>query len=842
MRWVLGVFLIVFLIAANSSLSQENGYDTLLICNETDQLRNIIHDSFRITIEDNCSLDANQLEVINYILGSVPRPLYNVSRIVTRNVSASYTYQYNTIVIPDLGVGESGVDHIPDEIDQYADNFSIIFVHELNRNIRRKYRYANTNFRMREYELISRAGYNRTNYIRSDYPNGYFYQNREEFFPAISDAYFQDSYLTFNLTLQRFGEGYSQPIDQFLFFADLYSLGTNRTKFYTLDENGVINWRYAYLGRDYENRINYLRFEGKEYNFGLDNMGNVLDVSGEPPQTTPDTCEDGTTIGVCSEVKPLYCYYNKTLIEKCSMCGCEEGKYCENEKCVEKCDDGTPYGGCSGMKPFYCDNGTLTENCFICGCYPYSFCEENGSCQYNQTFPNYPPSITTIGDQEVREGEPIEFLVQAYDVDQDVISYQASGLPEGAKFNSTSRRFRWVPRYDQAGSYEIIFTVSDGEFSASEKITINVTNVNRRPRAEISYPSSNQEFYVDEVIQFSGRGSRDPDGDRLVRAWSFGDGETGRGLVVNHTYQDPGTYEVKLEVSDGELSGMASIMLNIRSREEPIRDGDRDGVEDPEDRCPDTPPLITVNIYGCPLPEYTKFKNNLTTDFSKIDLSNATNVTIGVPEVGRIEFRKNTMDLTEKNLDEYVDIGRMSVEIQTEKIPELNKSAVITFYEVTIEDPLILRDGVYCHDCRVVGYSEGTFVFSVPHFTKYSLMAWASYSGYCGDNMCSLYESCYECSLDCGECKGIETPPACEEYWMCSAWSGCNELNLKTRECSDVNLCGTGRLKPEETSECREEPFPSLTFFGIIVFVLTTIYLLVDRYKKRSEVKKLGRY
>nr|NIO22980.1 hypothetical protein [Candidatus Aenigmarchaeota archaeon]NIP40638.1 hypothetical protein [Candidatus Aenigmarchaeota archaeon]NIQ17589.1 hypothetical protein [Candidatus Aenigmarchaeota archaeon]NIS73349.1 hypothetical protein [Candidatus Aenigmarchaeota archaeon] len=105
-----------------------------------------------------------------------------------------------------------------------------------------------------------------------------------------------------------------------------------------------------------------------------------------------------------------------------------------------------------------------------------------------------------------------------------------------------------------------------------------------------------------------------------------------------------------------------------------------------------------------------------------------------------------------------------------------------------------------------------------------------------------LYESCYECSLDCGECKGIETPPACEEYWMCSAWSECNELNLKTRECNDVNLCGTGRLKPEETAECREEPFPSLTFFGIIVFVLTTIYLLVDRYKKRSEVKKLGRY
>jgi|GEM_PF-2196660 len=864
MKWCAsGVLLLAFVFLAVSSLSSSNyctcggGYVCVNgtcvpgsvsgnICNVTEGLRGSIYNDFGITISDNCSLDSDQLGVIYNVLSGVPNILYNVSEVIVSNESGASITDHDKIMIPDIGVGSSGKDSIPDGIWQHADKFSIIFVRELNLNIRHEFIYKKPEFRMREYQLVSRAGPNPMNYIRSDYPDNFFPQHDYEFFPAISEAYFQDSELTFNLTFKRFKNGYKEPVNQFLFFADVYSLGLNKTRFYTLDEDGVIGEYNADIKRDFGGHINFLSFGKFRYRFTLDHYGNVMNISREPPvlPPPPKLCADGTPYGNCSAAKPLFCYYNGTLIKKCSICGCEEGKYCENESCVAKCSDGTPYGGCSQTKPYYCENGTLVKKCSVCGCYPFSFCNpQNDTCQYNQTFTNHPPAITQIGDRNVREGELIEFFVNAYDVDQDVLSYHVFGLPEGSIFNVSSRRFRWVPRYDQAGDYEIIFAVSDRKFNDSEKIIIHVINVNREPKSEIAYPSSNQKFYVKELIQFSSKGSGDPDKDPLNFTWDFGDGNKGRGMFVNHTYDDPGTYNITLGVSDGNLSSKVFIALDIKTTEEPILDGDRDGVEGSKDKCPYTPPLKRVNIYGCALPEYTKFRNNLTTDFSKVDLLNATNVTIGIPEMGVIEFKKNVMNLEDKNLDEYVEISYMGVEINTEKIPELNKSAVITLYNVTIEDPVILRDGVYCHECRVVRYSNGTFVFSVPHFTRYSLMAWASYSGYCGDGLCSIYETCYDCTDDCGGCRDIEiTPTECEEYWMCSPWSECNELDLKTRECSDVNLCGTERNKPKETTECREEPFPSLSFFGIIVFVLTTIYIVLDRYKKRKELRKLSRY
>ena len=47
---------------------------------------------------------------------------------------------------------------------------------------------------------------------------------------------------------------------------------------------------------------------------------------------------------------------------------------------TKKCSDGTLYDQCSSERPFYCVNGTLIENCSICGCEPGYGCQNNGSC------------------------------------------------------------------------------------------------------------------------------------------------------------------------------------------------------------------------------------------------------------------------------------------------------------------------------------------------------------------------------------------------------------------------------------------------------------------------------
>ncbi len=52
------------------------------------------------------------------------------------------------------------------------------------------------------------------------------------------------------------------------------------------------------------------------------------------------------------------------------------------------------------------------------------------------------------------------------------------------------------------------------------------------------------------TVQFDGSSSSDPDGDVLSFAWVFGDGGSGNGATVAHTFAAPGQYTVALTVTD----------------------------------------------------------------------------------------------------------------------------------------------------------------------------------------------------------------------------------------------------------------------------------------------------
>ena len=53
-------------------------------------------------------------------------------------------------------------------------------------------------------------------------------------------------------------------------------------------------------------------------------------------------------------------------------------------------------------------------------------------------------------------------------------------------------------------------------------------------------------------MTFDAGASTDPDGDLLVYFWVFGDGTSGSGITINHTYQNTGLYTAILTVSDGQ--------------------------------------------------------------------------------------------------------------------------------------------------------------------------------------------------------------------------------------------------------------------------------------------------
>ncbi len=607
-------------------------------------------------------------------------------------------------------------------------------------------------------------------------------------------------------------------------------------------------------------------------------------------------CPDMTPYNSCSNKKPYLCL-NGELIENCSVCGCEEGEDCLSDgtcyfnhrpkiyrigDVVAKEGEDISFQINEGEKLEFNitaedeDGDSITY--FAVNLPNGSVFEPNGHFlwipgyglekrQYYVTFMvvdnpvtgspksseqnvwiyvgkvNRPP-VVKFANHSLKTDENVllEFKLNAEDPDGDKLIYYVDALPKGANFNNETGEFSWIPDFEQKGNYELTFIVSDGASNVTKKILITVGDVNRPPFAKISYPLQGQEFSLNSDVYFSSSESYDPDNDDLTFVWDFGDGSTitTKETNVKHRYVSPGTYNVTLLVADKKLHSKDTIPIVIQERK--IRDTDNDGVRDEIDKCPDTPSYMKVNMYGCPLPKYSKFMNNITTDFSMVDVTNATNVVIGIPGKAKIEFRRNRINLVGKDIDRAIEIKNDTITVKTDLIPELNKSAIITFYHVNFTDPVIVKDGVYCRECKIIDYVNGTLTFFVPHFTSYTLMEWSSYTGYCGDGLCSLYETCYDCEVDCGKCKeSMESPGECKELWVCSPWSDCNELDLMTRECEDINQCGTERNKPVEIAECKKGMnLFSLTLFGTVIFLLTVMYLVAEHAKKRLEKRKMN--
>ncbi|MGE5550457.1 MAG: discoidin domain-containing protein [Bacteroidota bacterium] len=63
--------------------------------------------------------------------------------------------------------------------------------------------------------------------------------------------------------------------------------------------------------------------------------------------------------------------------------------------------------------------------------------------------------------------ESIQFSLAADDPNGDTLTYSADHLPDGAAFDQAAGVFSWTPDYNQAGTYNVYFTVSDGELTDS---------------------------------------------------------------------------------------------------------------------------------------------------------------------------------------------------------------------------------------------------------------------------------------------------------------------------------------------------------------------------------------
>ena len=84
--------------------------------------------------------------------------------------------------------------------------------------------------------------------------------------------------------------------------------------------------------------------------------------------------------------------------------------------------------------------------------------------------PNRAPVLSAIGNKNVDENALLEFSVSGTDPDGDELAYKALNLPEGASFNGNTRKFSWMPNYEQAGLYNNIRFIIE-ESSETESLS-----------------------------------------------------------------------------------------------------------------------------------------------------------------------------------------------------------------------------------------------------------------------------------------------------------------------------------------------------------------------------------
>jgi putative Ig domain-containing protein/von Hippel-Lindau disease tumor suppressor protein/thrombospondin type 3 repeat protein len=81
--------------------------------------------------------------------------------------------------------------------------------------------------------------------------------------------------------------------------------------------------------------------------------------------------------------------------------------------------------------------------------------------------------LIPIGSKSIGEGQNLAFTVQTFGGNES-LRLAAYPLPGGASFNAQTGQFSWTPASYQAGTYRINFTVTDGELTDLEEVTITV--------------------------------------------------------------------------------------------------------------------------------------------------------------------------------------------------------------------------------------------------------------------------------------------------------------------------------------------------------------------------------
>ena len=176
--------------------------------------------------------------------------------------------------------------------------------------------------------------------------------------------------------------------------------------------------------------------------------------------------------------------------------------------------------------------------------------------------------IAKVGpDRPAAIDESVAFSgLQSRDGDGNIISYEWD-FGDGAAASGRDASHT----YKKSGRYVAKLIIRDdsgltNNAASSERIII----VNEPPRAA----AGKDQYVTASVVQFNAADSVDQDGSIIAYRWRFGDGQSGEGRSISHTYREPGTYEVSLEVEDdsGAIRNVDQDELSIIVNALPVAD------------------------------------------------------------------------------------------------------------------------------------------------------------------------------------------------------------------------------------------------------------------------------
>jgi len=239
-----------------------------------------------LIVLDNNGLDDRQLRAIQDLLRLIPPGLHAATHISQHELLGN---RVDGRVLLEL-VGSPGVNIFSEKVQgtlsgEFPDDLGPVAVpvfcstvqHELNHLVDAHAIAGNPALAARRDQLIAQAGdAEPREYLRSAFEAGFFTTYPQEFFASIANQYLTGSSVTLLLALKRYDEGWREPLNQFLFFAEVYSQGSDSVPFFEVDEQCRYVTDRVPLGRDGRGHIERIGWPGLDLRFRLDEAGNVV--------------------------------------------------------------------------------------------------------------------------------------------------------------------------------------------------------------------------------------------------------------------------------------------------------------------------------------------------------------------------------------------------------------------------------------------------------------------------------------------------------------------------------------------------------------------------------------